>query len=162
MSHLDYNNAVLYGCQKRCIQLMQRVQNIAAKVILKKSKYHSNTDLFKKLHWLPISSRIEFRILCHVWKCLNNQAPKYLIFMLKVKSSEHRSLRSAQKHLLLEIPWVKRETFAWRSFSVAGPRLWNNLPNHLRLCTTLSDFKTKLKTYIFSNLYCQDNEFVFY
>jgi len=34
-----------------------------------------------------------------------------------------------------------------RRFSVAGPRVWNQLPHELRQCNTLSCFKSNLKTH---------------
>ena len=50
---------------------------------------------------------------------------------------------------LLEIPKVRRKTFAARSFSYMGPTLWNDLPDHLRTVHDAETFKKKLKTYLF-------------
>ena len=44
ISHLDYVNGILAGLPKCDISRMQRVQNIAAKLILKKGKYDSAKD----------------------------------------------------------------------------------------------------------------------
>ena len=35
-------------------------------------------------------------------------------------------------YIKLDIPKVKRESFANRSFSVMGPRLWNDIPNEVK------------------------------
>jgi len=37
-----------------------------------------------------------------------------------------------------------------RAFSVAGPTVWNSLPEPVRSAETLSSFKRKLKTYLFN------------
>ena len=42
-------------------------------------------------------------------------------------------------------------TLAFRAFSVAGPTVWNSLPNHLRDPTVDSEqFRRDLKTYLFA------------
>ena len=39
------------------------------------------------------------------------------------------------------IPKVKRETFTNISFSVMGPRLWNNIPNEVKECVDIEIIK---------------------
>ena len=50
-------------------------------------------------------------------------------------------------------PFTTRQTFAAQLFSVAAPRLWNNLPNSLKDSTTIEHFKKSLKTHLFSNAF---------
>jgi len=40
-----------------------------------------------------------------------------------------------------------------RAFSVAAPRLWNQLPTELKLCQSTALFKRKLKTFLFTASY---------
>jgi len=42
-----------------------------------------------------------------------------------------------------------------RAFSVAAPRLWNALPLCIRSASSLSVFKSKLKTHLFELAYIQ-------
>ena len=49
----------------------------------------------------------------------------------------------------LIVPKTKRKTFADRTFSVAGPRQWNNLPDHVKRSPSVEQFKNKLKMYLF-------------
>ena len=49
-----------------------------------------------------------------------------------------------------DIPKVKRESFANRSFSVMGPRLWNDIPNEVKQCVDVETFKKKSKTFLFN------------
>ena len=44
-------------------------------------------------------------------------------------------------------------TFGRRSFSYAAPKLWNHLPLTLRLSQSLENFKSQLKTFLFSSFY---------
>ena len=75
--------------------------------------------------------------------------PTYLKSMLK-RQTHVRTTRTLQDPNLLVIPTTRRKTFADRSFSVAGPKLWNELPNHLRSIPSFYDFKKQLKTFLFN------------
>ena len=59
MSHLDYSNVLYYGLPENSIKKLQRVQNVAAKVILGKRRSDSSRDCLMALHWLPVWERIE-------------------------------------------------------------------------------------------------------
>jgi len=51
----------------------------------------------------------------------------------------------------LSVPRVRRSTFWTRAFSVAGPTVWNSLPDHLRDPAVNSEqFRRDLKTYLFA------------
>ena len=62
INHLDYANSLYYGLPQSELQRLQRVQNIAAKLVLGRSKYSSTSEAMKSLHWLPVSYRIPFTI----------------------------------------------------------------------------------------------------
>ena len=136
LSHLDYSNGMLYGLPKLDINRLQRVQSMAAKITLKRSKHSSVTEALKILHWLPVH-----------W-CIHGNAPSYLIDLIELQNHS-RTLRFSSNYKLLKVPKVKRETFASRSFSVCGPILWNALPDYLRRSQSIDIFKKDLKTYMF-------------
>lgn len=153
ISHLDYANCLLTGLPKCEIKKLQRIQNMAAKLVLKRSKFDSTTECLKELHWLPIEFRIRFKNMCLVFKCLNGNAPTYLSELLLPATSKGYSLRSQSKILQLKEIKTKRKTFADRSFSVSAPRDWNLLPNSVKLATNIDDFKSKLKTFYFKQAF---------
>ena len=103
----------------------------------------------KQLHWLPIHFRIEHKVLTLVFKALKGTAPQYLKDMLLKLSKSVRLLRSNNMYMKLDIPKVKRESFANRSVSVMRPRLWNDTPNEIKQCIDVEKFKKKLKKFLF-------------
>ena len=148
---LDQNNSLLFGLPKTVISKLQSVQNAAARLIAGQRKYDRKAAPLRDLHWLPVEKRIVFKILLLCYKSLNNNGPDYLKeLLLPYKPS--RSLRSTSALLLVE-PRTSLITYGDRAFSVAAPRLWNHLPQHIRMCTSVSTFKMSLKTYLFKEAF---------
>ena len=58
---LDYCNSILYGPLKLEHEKLQRVQNIAVRLITGTSRKDHITPLLKNLHWLLFRSRIVFK-----------------------------------------------------------------------------------------------------
>ena len=119
ISLLDYSNAILAGLPKNIIRKLQRVQNIAAKIILNRDR-SSVTECLKQLHRLPVRERIRHKTLTLVHKCLMGNVPMYLQDLLQEHEGGQRHLRSNMKWKHLKIPHTKKKTFAARSFSVLG------------------------------------------
>ena len=147
MSWLDYYYAVLYGLPDAQLQKLQLVQNAAARLVTETHRREHITPVLFALHWLPIRQRIQFKLLLLVYRCIHQLAPAYLMDLV-VPYVPARSLRSAEQNFLT----VKRynlERFGRRSFSVAGPSLWNALPSAIRNSMSLSAFRSSLKTHLF-------------
>lgn len=147
-NRLDYCNALYVGLDEKLLHRLQLVQNAAARLLTGTKKREHITPVLKSLHWLPVRFRIDFKILLFVFKSLHGLAPQYLTELVQPYEPA-RSLRSADLSLLVTPKSNKRRRGA-RSFSVAGPTLWNALPLHLRQIDSLSVFKSALKTHLFS------------
>ena len=78
MSRIDYGNALLFKSSSYQLAKLQRAQNSAARVLSGTSRYSHITPVLKSLHWLPVSKRIEFKILLYTWKVMHGLAPQYL------------------------------------------------------------------------------------
>ena len=130
ISHLDHANALLYGMTKKLISKYQRIQNMCAKLVLKKHKYNSTIGCLTELHWLPIEQRIQHKILLITHKALSGQAPRYIQELIKIKTA-CRHLISGSSGRLFSTPNIKKETFASKSLSYAALVLWNSLPRQL-------------------------------
>ena len=84
---------------------------------------------------------------------INGPGPAYLSELLHVYTPS-RTLRSSFGIRIPKIQQYKRKTHGFRTFScLFGRHIWNSLPQDLRHCSTLSSFKAKLKTFLFSQYF---------
>ena len=149
-ARLDYCNSILYGTSIANINKLQRVQNSLARVVSGCRRYDHITPVRKSLHWLPISERIIYKIASITFKSKQTGQPAYLSSLIHPYVPA-RQLRSSGENKLV-VPFTRIEA-ASKSFSVAAPTVFNNLPEAVRNCDTASNFAIKLKTFLFDRAY---------
>jgi len=150
LSRIGYCNSVLHGAQSSTIQKLQRVQNDAARIVLQAPRRSDVNSLLQTLHWLPVEQRINYKLAVLTFKTQQTSSPQYL--------NKHISLRpSARNTRSLSVPLLcmpfRRTSFARQSFSTVAPLTWNSLPPAVLNCDSLSTFKSRLKTYLFSTAF---------
>ena len=151
LSRLDYSNALLGGLRKMDLIRLQRVQNRAARLVTRtKTQYHI-TPVLRDLHWLPVSSRIDFKLCLYMYKALKKTAPIYISDELYLYEPK-RPLRSSYAGPLYTVSVGRKEVSDF-DFAIKGPRLWNSLPMDLRQAPSVMTFKKRLKTYLFKRHY---------
>ena len=130
---LDYRNAILAVALKT-MRRLQRVLNAAAR------------------DWLDISERVNYKLEVLTHRCLLGKAPVYLSNCCIPGSpvASRRHLHSAARHQLT-VPRHRLSTYGQRAFEVAGPMMFNALPDDLRDPTvSTATFRRSLKTQLFS------------
>ena len=150
-SKIDYCNILFHNLPKYQIKKVQRIQNSAARLLTDTSKYSHITPILKELHWLPVESRIKYKVILTTFKCLHDLAPYYLSNTLIKSNNSVRSLRSNTFNNLTK-PKTKNK-LGERSFHYSAPDLWNELPLFLKNESSLNIFKSKLKTFLFNKFY---------
>lgn len=123
----------------------------AARVVTLTPRHVHISPILINLHWLPVEFRITFKVLLLVYKALHGLAPSYISDLLNFKTYS-RSLRSSCKEYLV-VPRSRLKTYGDRAFSIAGPKLWNDLPLEIRKCASVATFKQSLKTFLFKLAY---------
>ena len=143
LSRLLYCNCLLMGTPNSVIQHPQKIQNFAARLVLLAPRHHHSTPLLEKLHWLPISESIKYKVACMCFSAINGSGSAYLSELLHVYTPSCTQRSSS----------ARRKTHGFGTSSCFGPHIWNSLPQDLRHCSTLSSFEAKLKTFLFSQYF---------
>jgi len=109
------------------IEPLQQDQDVAAHLMLNLHLCDNITPALKQLHWLPVASRIKFKLCLLMHLIHTGQAPQYLVNCVQpVTVSRIRHLRSSET-----ADYVKQTTrtkFGERGFSYSGPAAWNGVP----------------------------------
>ena len=129
------------GSEQRCFSFVLRV-----------SKTDHSSPHLASLHWLPIDSRIQYKLSSLCYNCLSPTAPDYLTDLPRIYKPT-RQLRSSSDTFILCIPTVRTHSLGQWSFSYAAPAVWNTLPYEIRSSNTFSSFKSSLKTFLFQQSY---------
>ena len=154
LSTIDYCNSLLFGTTHNVTSHLQRIQNYAARVILRLPKSSSKTKHLKSLHWLPVKVRSTYKIACLCYHSHRCTAPLYVTDMLHKKPLHTRNTRSSSYTMpLLNRHAHSKATLGDRSLSFASSSVWNSIPNAVRCAPSLSSFKSRLKTYVFRSVY---------
>ena len=103
-SHLDYHNALLCGIHDKHLRSLQVVQNNAARLLSRSSRWEHITPILKHLHWLPIRHRVTFKVLTLVHSALHRDiTPEYMRTLFTVYRPG-RTLRSTSDEWKLTMP----------------------------------------------------------
>ena len=145
---------VLASSPRSVTDKLQRVLNAAAHLVSGTRMYHRRLSqiLHANLHWLDVADRVWYKLGITVHRCLYNKAPQYLVDCCVPVSdiASCQRLRSAGR-CLLTIQRHRRSTLGRQAFSIAGPAVWNLLPDQLRDSDCAeSAFRQLLKTFFFN------------
>ena len=97
---LDYCNSLFSCLNKEELSRLQLVQNSAARILTHSNRWTHISPILKALHWLPVSSWINFKILVLTFRALHGQAPPYICALIQPYTPAW-ALRSVDQNLLM-------------------------------------------------------------
>ena len=153
MSWIDYCNNLSYGVPAVHPSKLERLQNAAARPVSYMLKHGHINPLLFRLHWLPIGFIIDFKIAMLAFKYIYGLAPQYLSSRLTVREYSRYNLRSTDGVVLVDLSVRTKKTLGDRAFSIAAPKVWNNLPLHIRNEKNFDTFNKLLKNCYFKIAY---------
>ena len=118
---------------------LERVQYSLARVATGMPVYSHDhmIPILAKLHWLPIRARVSFKIATTVFKVRQTGQPSYLAELIEDAVPSRTVL-----------------CYGTRAFRQTAAKIWNSLPDDVRLADKLETFKSRLKTHLYRLSYC--------
>ena len=107
--------------------------------------------LLNTLHWLPVQQRIDYKVALLTFKVRSTSTPSYLHRLLQDREDVHNLRRRLATPALCQ-PFTKT-TIAKRVFRCTAPAIWNSLPKTVLDSDTVTSFKSRLKTHLFSQAF---------
>lgn len=95
---------ILYGLPAKQIAKLQRLQNSAARRISRIPRFYHISPILRKLHWLSVELRIQFKIIIITLKAIHGQASEYLQELVSQKEDRRYNLRSCAMGIMLQMP----------------------------------------------------------
>lgn len=117
-SWLDHCSDLLSSFPNKSLKTLSVIQNAAVLGLIKNSIKDHNSLILAFLLWLPVKSRIEFRILFITYKALDSQGTLYL------KSSYYQLDLHTHGVLLLPLGAFVQSQF-WGQTRLTGGGLWS-------------------------------------
>ena len=115
--------------------------NAAVRLVTGTRKFNHGLSLLlhEELHWLNVPERMQYKLGVTVHRCLQYNVPEYLsTAVVSDIPSRHHLWSATRYHLTVPRYWLS--TFSRQAFLVAGPTVWNLLPDSLHdLALTASD-----------------------
>ena len=134
---IDHCSSLLFGSTHDVTSHLLRIQNYAARVILRLPRSSNITAHLKSLHWLPVKVRSTYKVACWCYHCHSSTAPSYVADMLHKKPSHTRNVRSSSYTMpLLNGPAHSKAILGDRSFSFASSsvctlfQMMSGVPHH--------------------------------
>ena len=98
-SVMDYANSTSLGVPQVHTNSLQKLQNMAARIICRCGPRDHVTPLRKELHWFPIEARPVFKILCYTYKAIHGNLQEYMCDLISVYNPKRCGLRSGNSSI---------------------------------------------------------------
>ena len=127
------------------LQVLQKLQNRAARIVTNSSYDSSASAWIKTLNWPTVVDMINFETACMVYKSINDLAPDYLSEMFTKNSAYSRkNLRNTATDL--QVPLMKTCN-GQRAFSYRGAGVWNHLDLEVKQASSFKARRCKKMIY---------------
>ena len=135
-SNFSYCPLAWHFCSSTSTNKLEKVQERAMRFI-NNDFTSSLPDILKQTNTQPLHVRRMKLMACEVYKIVNDLSPKYINDLVNIKKSSY-NFRSEKK---AEVPRVNSTKYGLRSFRSEAPRIWNSLPNELRVAESYPQFR---------------------
>lgn len=146
--HLDYGAGIFIGLSAVSTSRLERCLNAALRFITGARKSDHITPVYSELGVLRYARRRDYVILCLLAAILHRGEPIYIARSLRFFAPGTGGSRR-RSELDLVVPRARTDCFI-NAFTIHAARLWNNLPESVRVFYKNPAFKSVLRSFFIS------------
>ena len=135
-SNFSYCPLAWHFCSAASTNKLEKVQERALRFI-NNDHTSSLNDLLKSTKTQPLHVRRIKQMACEVFKIINKMSPEYINDLVEIKTSTYNFRAEKQA----EVPRVNTTRYGLRSFRSEAARVWNSLPNEMRVAESYPQFR---------------------
>ena len=145
LSKLIYLIKVWGGCSDFLLDFLQIQQNRAARYVTKLGRGTPLNIILMQCEWLSVRQLAIYHNLNVIYKTKRDKNPKYFSDKSGYQTRLARGSRIRTNKII-------KKTLTQQNFTYKSTKIWNKLPNDIRMETTELKFKQKIKAWIRSNV----------
>ena len=149
MSNIVYVITVYGACDEYLLNLLQVIQNNAARCVTRLGWNAKVSELLLQCGWLSVRQLVHYHTILQVYKVRKYGRPTYIYS--KISEEFNQRTRLAVGNGIRETFKIKSSERR-RSFIPRAIRSWNALPTSLRQVDKLNKFKKELRLYVKNNV----------
>ena len=138
--HFNYCSESWHFCGKRLSDKLEKLNERALRFVYRDYSTPYETLLIKNGHTTLVNQRLG-KMMGTVFRAVNNNNISASISELLMLRSSSYNLRG---HAILTLPKVSSTTYGLNSWSYRASKLWNSLPNSLRMLNNYKTFKNNI------------------
>ena len=134
-ANFNYCPLVWHHTSSKSTNKMEKIQERALRFLY--DDFTSSYDTLLKMTNRSTMTIMRLRSLCiEIFKTLKSLNPSYMTGIFKNRENKHSSRLNN-----IEVPMVNQVTYGKNSLRALGPKIWNNLPDHIKCSENLRIFK---------------------
>lgn len=144
--HLDYCSSILFLANETQLKEMQKVQNRALRIILKKDRYANVETMLSTTDLLDVKQRIYYNSILLLYKAKMNLLPEYISCNLRlVQDSQQYTLRRNNQYRLPALQSsASQNSLFYKGLKYLNERIQLNIASG----DNLVEFKSNLIAYV--------------
>lgn len=143
--HYEYCSSIMLNFSQRMMEMLQKTQNRAMRIILNVNRYTAIKSMLEALCFMNVRQRMEYNVCILVYKMRNNIVPKYLSQEIRYVNEKHAYSTRSSTDIAIE---RTRTLAAHKTLTYHGFQMFNNIPVEIRDITEIKIFKSRLAKYI--------------
>ena len=151
ISKLIFQISLWGGAEGYLLQSLQIVQNKAARLVTRRSRYTPIAELLRQCGWLSVRQLAYYHSTVQIYKSRQSTYPKYIYSKLSTEFPYNTRLAESQAVRMGENFQVKLE-LTKKSFMHRATCNYNQLPTTIRQIASIGGFKSNLKSWVYENI----------